>query len=361
MTSAGSAPPGWYEDPNDPSQLRYWDGAAWTEALAPAAGAQLADQVAYGAAAPTSTSGLGDVGGWLSSVFSALMSRLVPVVVLLYAAPVIGWIVIALLARSLLSSLVYDRGTDDLTGFSAGPAVAIAVVVVAVIIASVVGWLGAQHQLYAAHAGQPQPLARSVSTGLRRLPRTIGWGLVYLVAVLVLVALIGAVIGIGVAAVGSEFLLILILLVPGIIVAAVWAGVRLSLVGTALAVAPSGVNPFRASWSVSRDRFWAIFGRLLLLWIIIYIISFVTQLATQIGGAFLAGQLDYSLDSDGDLVIDGQVISELSVIEVDTYLPSAPIVVVVVAVYILSQAITQALSVAGSAGLYYRGGGPAEL
>jgi hypothetical protein len=28
-------PAGWHDDPNDPSSLRYWDGAAWTEQRAP--------------------------------------------------------------------------------------------------------------------------------------------------------------------------------------------------------------------------------------------------------------------------------------------------------------------------------------
>ena len=31
-----SSPPGWYPDPQNPSQMRYWDGAMWT-AVAPAA------------------------------------------------------------------------------------------------------------------------------------------------------------------------------------------------------------------------------------------------------------------------------------------------------------------------------------
>jgi hypothetical protein len=32
-TSDPSALPGWYPDPYDPSQLRYWDGAVWTESV----------------------------------------------------------------------------------------------------------------------------------------------------------------------------------------------------------------------------------------------------------------------------------------------------------------------------------------
>ena len=31
-----TAPAGWYPDPHDPSQRRYWDGASWTDRLVPA-------------------------------------------------------------------------------------------------------------------------------------------------------------------------------------------------------------------------------------------------------------------------------------------------------------------------------------
>lgn len=362
MTAGGSATPGWYPDPHDPTQLRYWDGVAWTEAQAPAAGAQLADHGHYYGSTEPAGSGLGDLGSWLSATFSSLVSRLGAVAALLYAIPVVGWIVVALLLRSALSRLSYDRGSDEFTGFDAAPLVVVGIIVLLLIPASIIGWLGAQHQLYAAHAGQPQPFARSVTTGMRRLPRTIGWGLVYVLAVLAALIAVGAVIGIGVAAVGAEFLLILLLVVPLAIIAVVYLAVRLSFSGTALAVAPSGVNPFRASWSISRNRFWPVLGRLLLLWIIIWIVSFITQSATQIGGAFLANELNYEFDSvSGEFVVDGQVISELDVIEFETFLPSAPIVIVITAVYLLSQAITQSLSVSGSSGLYYRGGGPAEL
>jgi len=38
MASAGpTPPPGWYTDPQSPAQLRFWDGAGWTERTSPAA------------------------------------------------------------------------------------------------------------------------------------------------------------------------------------------------------------------------------------------------------------------------------------------------------------------------------------
>jgi hypothetical protein len=61
--SDAQAPAGWFPDPEDPAQLRYWDGTAWTEhrhpaepaapepaaAAAPPAAPQYAYQPTYGA------------------------------------------------------------------------------------------------------------------------------------------------------------------------------------------------------------------------------------------------------------------------------------------------------------------------
>ena len=44
----GSPPPGWHPDPQVPGQLRWWDGSAWSDQTAPAAG-QSAAQPAYAA------------------------------------------------------------------------------------------------------------------------------------------------------------------------------------------------------------------------------------------------------------------------------------------------------------------------
>jgi uncharacterized RDD family membrane protein YckC len=48
MSGAG-IPPGWYPDPANASQQRYWDGVAWTDATAPAAPVQGYGAPTYGA------------------------------------------------------------------------------------------------------------------------------------------------------------------------------------------------------------------------------------------------------------------------------------------------------------------------
>jgi Domain of unknown function (DUF4190)/Protein of unknown function (DUF2510) len=52
-------PPGWYADPQLPSQMRYWDGEAWTASVAPAVGVAGTDHgygYGYGAMAPVAPS-----------------------------------------------------------------------------------------------------------------------------------------------------------------------------------------------------------------------------------------------------------------------------------------------------------------
>src|SRR5262245_7807227 len=39
-----SPPAGWYEDPEDPGQLRYWDGAEWTDHRTPGQAAAASPQ-----------------------------------------------------------------------------------------------------------------------------------------------------------------------------------------------------------------------------------------------------------------------------------------------------------------------------
>ncbi|MDX1658848.1 MAG: CD225/dispanin family protein [Nitriliruptorales bacterium] len=62
MSDAGQAPPGWYDDPEQPGQLRYWDGNRWTEDRRPAGATHETSPTGYqtggygaGGASPPST------------------------------------------------------------------------------------------------------------------------------------------------------------------------------------------------------------------------------------------------------------------------------------------------------------------
>ncbi len=51
-------PAGWYADPEDPSQQRYWDGSAWTAHRMPAAPAQSAPSAQSGPSSYVAAQGL---------------------------------------------------------------------------------------------------------------------------------------------------------------------------------------------------------------------------------------------------------------------------------------------------------------
>ncbi len=67
----GLPPAGWYDDPEQPEQLRYWSGSAWSEHRAPKQ-----------PAAPTSSSALSDIGSWLGQTFELPVRRWQPILAL---------------------------------------------------------------------------------------------------------------------------------------------------------------------------------------------------------------------------------------------------------------------------------------
>lgn len=424
-----TTPAGWYPDPYDASQLRYWDGSVWTESVTPAAapaggetqqvwgepgapgsyGAQdpqaahggygpagayggqpgYEAQGAYGATAGYGTpggtdaygatlapvaapgSGLGDVGDWLSATFSRLFERIVPMAILLAAVPVVGFIVLAILARSLIAGITItgadEPGGGEVSGLVGSRFLLLFAVAVVAVVVAMVCWLASNHQMYAAHAGQPQSVGASLTTGLRRLPRTIGWGLVLLALILAIyVVMVVALVAVVAAAVGSDDAnpLVLLLLFPlGLVFVAfaAWLWVKLAFWGVALSVGPAGTNPFSASWRVSRDRFWPVFGRLLLLFVIVWLISTVFNFAAQIGFGTAMSTLFQVDPITGDVLVNGQPVEDQSVIDFGDLVPGPLWFALIAIVYTVSQAVSQAIGISATAGLYLRGGGPGEI
>lgn len=75
MSEQPKPPPGWYAHPQMVDTLRYWDGAAWTEQVAPGASGVAARQT-------KSTSETLSTAGWLSAFFVPIVGFIIGCVLL---------------------------------------------------------------------------------------------------------------------------------------------------------------------------------------------------------------------------------------------------------------------------------------
>ncbi|MGI9616188.1 MAG: DUF2510 domain-containing protein [Acidimicrobiales bacterium] len=447
---SSTTPAGWYPDPYNAAQLRYWDGAVWTESVSPAGGPAGADATrqlvtdqtetfptadpgaspytagqgtgpvvdpgaggqysppgqtagmpgAGGAtdqwAVPTgppsldgtgnvawagSTSGhyqpgtgLGDVGDWLSSIFTKLIERIGAIALLLFVLPAIVSLASALVSQRLLSGLVLDLEPDsdlefEIAGFNGGLFALLTALGIVALLVWIVARLGVNHQLYAAHSGVPQPLGSSLRTAFRRLPRTILWGLVLVVAAMVVATIFAVMLAVVVAvSVGDGdgggsplFALLVVPIVVFALVGAAWLWTKLAFFLPALAVAPAGTNPFAASWSMSRARFWPVFGRLLLvsvaLWVLWGIFNAIFQ---PIFGSAAADLFQLDVVT-GDVFVDGENVNTLDEIRWEDVVPGVGWFASVAVLYTLGRSVIDAIWTSAITGLYWRGGGKGEI
>lgn len=240
--------------------LRYWDGSAWSEHRAPPP-----------APAADSQTGLSNIGDWLRQSFSVLKTRWGPLAVVLAVSLLSGWLLMVAMTR-LLEDAIWINGTW--TGVDSGDVVTLVVVALGLFTLTGISYLMVAHQLYFARLGVHQSFVQSLVASVKAVPRALGWILVLLLCAIVL-ALIW-----GVMAVVSSALGVLLLL--AIVPVLVWVGVRLAFLTPAFVVRIEGMNPIQASAEVSRDRFWAVLGRLVLLGIIGFAISTGLNLLTAL-------------------------------------------------------------------------------
>lgn len=328
----------------------------------PAVGQPGYGQPAYGQPGygppPSYGGGLGDVGEWLSATFSGLFSRILSMSILLYFVPVVGMVIVVMLVSFGLRNVRYISLTDQFTGFEPSAFVGAAIGLVIVGAVSLVCWLAANHQMHTQHIGQPVALDASFGAAVGALPRTIGWGLLGVVV---------AMVALGVAFVlpftlaftsGSGGAIALAVLFSfAMFFAFIYFMVRLGFTGQAMALAPAGTNPFAASWRLTQDRFWGVFGRVLLLTVINWLIQFAFQIIFQI---VLTATVLTTVETDpitGELLIDGERFGEADRVIGDVF-PSIPVVIILTAIYLLSSSTTTAVSVSAYTWLYGRGGGP---
>lgn len=70
-----ASPAGWYADPQNPGQQRYWDGAAWSDAVAPAP---------MPAVAPATSTNA--IVGFVLSILSWILCPIIPAIIALFLA-----------------------------------------------------------------------------------------------------------------------------------------------------------------------------------------------------------------------------------------------------------------------------------
>jgi len=237
-TAPGSqAAAGWYPDPHEPGTLRYFDGQVWTEHRHNEGG------------------GLPAIGSWLSSTFSVVAENFVPAALLSFGLQLIGAALVWLIVRMAVGDLAVENET--LVNFDATEAAWLAIMVVVVALWRGFSNVARDRFLQRAHMQAGPTIADALQRGVVRLPKWIGAYLLVAIGWFVALFVAGLVFAFAGPALG---LLVFVLL--GLL--AIWVWVRLAFISVAVAAAPAKQSVFASSLDISRNRFWPVFGRLLL-------------------------------------------------------------------------------------------------
>jgi len=302
-------PAGWYDDPEDATQYRYWDGGQWSEHRSPKAhpGAPGGDEGVWSVVGSTFQL-LGR--GWRELVVLAL-----PLVAITLAAGVIAFTALDSMFDPGLGDIidrVSEPGFDPVNDASdeafiesidvsvdAGAVLGLAVAAIAAILIGTAATFSFTVFLGALHRGRRLSPAATYRLLIPRLPRILGililWGLC-LMGVL-LAATIVSVVAIAITP------LLLLIVVPLLLAAIVYAWPFGALATTTLALAPTDDPPLRRTITLIKPRWPPIAGRLLVLTLILGVIGFSASLvsgpftAASVGAGFVLSWVLQSIQS----------------------------------------------------------------
>jgi hypothetical protein len=277
-------PAGWYNDPEDATQLRYWDGLQWTDHRAPT---------------PTHT----DVAGGesmaiVNTAFTLFRDRWVSLLAIAglgLAIAVAGFVIGAIGVSVSLEPGVIDI-IETVTDADYNPDIdpvdrafedSITWEWNAGIVLVALGWIlfllgmygamaaGTLH-LASARAGRPRDAMACVAMMLRRAPRWIGIALLWSIAggVVMVTVVISFIIGVVISPVT------LVILVPAYLGGLIYVWPYLQLSGTALLLAPRGTPPFRHVVSLVR----ADWGGIALRCLVVNLIALAFNIAMNMVG-----------------------------------------------------------------------------
>ncbi len=272
----------WYDDPEDPLQYRYWDGDQWTEHHAPKVVPR--------------TPGAASSSAWsmFANTFRLAASRWREAVVLalplVFAQLVGGWLLYRGLDRVFFGRLVeiierfLEPGFDPTTGadkefldsidvhLPSSAAWQIAIGAAISLLVTVVISLALSRLYVGANNGVELSPSEAIQAAVKRTPRTIAYGLMVVVAWVVVtfvVFLIGALVP-----------ALLVLGIPALIALGVWLLPFASIFGTALAAAPADAKPIPIAVTAMRGRWWWVFRR----WLVLMLVLIVAGIGPAVVG-----------------------------------------------------------------------------
>ena len=284
---------GWYPDPKNPDQLRYWDGSTWTDATSDSL---VTPYTSSPAEAPKTGRGyLVAVDVWFGEVFQVIKKKWLAFLLLSIAIPaglaiVLGGIGFAVAGDTVVEifeefgTVASDPSADPDAAFVDITSDDLLFVFGLVFILALIWWLAqapfglaARDQAYAAQAGEDRAIGTSIGLGLRRFLPYIGWNALLGLIVAGVVLAAGLLVAIGFAISQAVGVLLLVVLLLASVPAAIFVYVRLTFVGAAVVLNP-GENPISASWNLTRNSFWGLLGRMVVLWLLSIPISIVTSI-----------------------------------------------------------------------------------
>jgi hypothetical protein len=278
-------PAGWYENPAQAGQLRYWDGRAWTSHLANPAPIT----TPYAA-----TNLLPDTGSWLGETFRQLIAQRELVMAFTACVLALGLLVLSTLEWAV-SDLVWVSG--EWQGLEWSRFVALGVVLILSSVVWLVLILTVTYQLQVGRFSDDVSIGRSLTASLSLLPGFVGWLL------LLFAVVIGASIVFGLVAVlvGPLSLLLFLMLIPAVF----FLMIRIAFVVNGLVSRPASMSFLRASAHVSGEgRFWPVTGRLMLLGLITMCVGWVGNILNlMLGSSSVADTNAYVVeDAVGDVI-----------------------------------------------------------
>ncbi len=338
---------GWYQDPHNPNQQRYWDGQTWTEHTHDAPFTiPTAPQPDYGAGY------VNDIGDWLGRSFKVLFANAAPVFILLLIGLIPGILSFYLIAQAV-DGVSFSLDDATFSGVS-GAAIVFGILgVLVAAIASVAIGLAQSHLLHRGHLGLATSVGQSLVAGLKGTPRYLGWSIA--IGLSVIAVLIGGilVIVLGGLVHGALAALLGIALFVAAVIGMIWLWVKASFLNVSSAVAPSGTSALRESFDRSTGRFWPMFGRLLILAVIGLAVG--TVISSIAAPGYLNG---FEVGADGAPVLGGVPVEDLDEIVFTDLIPYDADFLVATIVSSLLNGMVALFSRSGVTALYADVGGP---